>query len=132
MIKELGYLRVAAARPLTIPANIQENTKNIKALMKKSSDSKCDISVYPELSLTSYNCGELFRQQVLLDAAYRAVLDLTKLSENLYGIHVLGAPIAEGGQNEQGSHGQSHEEQDELIFQGHFQGNSWKHLIVAR
>ncbi len=98
MIKELGYLRVAAARPLTIPVNIKENTKNLIALMEKSSDSKCDISVYPELSVSSYNCGELFRQQVLLDAAFKAILELTELSTNLYGIHIIGCPVAEGGQ----------------------------------
>ena len=98
MIKELGYLRVAAVRPLTIPANIKENTKNLIELMEESSASKCDISVYPELSVSSYNCGELFRQQVLLDAASNAVLELTERSSELYGVHIIGFPMAEGGQ----------------------------------
>ncbi len=98
MIKELGYIRVAAARPLTIPANIKENTKNLVQLMKEASKSKCDITVYPELSVSSYNCGELFRQQVLLDAAYKSILDITKESVDLYGIHIIGLPISEAGQ----------------------------------
>ena len=98
MIKELGYLRVAAGRPLTIPANIKDNTKNLILLMRQASDIKCDISVYPELSVSSYNCGELFRQQILLESVNNALLDLTEESNSLYGIHIIGFPMAEGGQ----------------------------------
>ena len=98
MIKELGYLRVAAARPLTKPVNVKENTKNLISLMEESSVNKCDISVYPELSISSYNCGELFRQQLLLDSALEALILITQRSSELFGIHIVGFPFAEKGQ----------------------------------
>lgn len=98
MIKEFGYLRVAAARPLTIPVNIKENTQNLIKLMEESAACKCDISVYPELAVSSYNCGELFRQKVLLDDAVNGLISITGRSSESYGIHIIGFPIAEGGQ----------------------------------
>ncbi len=98
MIKTFGYIRVAAVRPLTKPVNINDNTKNIISLMKESSNKKCDISVYPELSVTSYNCGDLFRQKTLLDAALESISKITEESSNLYGIHIIGFPFAVTGQ----------------------------------
>lgn len=98
MIKDFGYIRVAAVRPLTIPANIKDNTKNIITLMKESSKNKCDICVYPELSVTSYNCGDLFRQQILLDTALESIIKITEESTGLFGIHIIGFPYAENGQ----------------------------------
>lgn len=97
MIRKFGYLRVAASRPLTKPANIKENTNNLISLMEESSVNKCDISVYPELSISSYNCGELFRQQLLLDSVLDALIQITKKSSELFGIHIVGFPFAEKG-----------------------------------
>ena len=98
MIKKFGYLRVAAAKPLNEPVNIKLNTQSIILLMKESSEKKCDICVYPELSVTSYNCGELFRQQTLLDAALESILEITHFSTDIYGIHIIGFPYAQNGQ----------------------------------
>ena len=98
MKKDFGYLRVAAARPLNEPVNIQQNTQNIISLMKETSKNKCDICVYPELSISSYNCGELFRQQTLLDSAVNSILEITKESQELHGIHIVGFPLADNGQ----------------------------------
>jgi len=98
IMNKYGYFRVAAARPVTEPVNIKKNTKNIIALMNESSEKKCDICVYPELSVTSYNCGELFRQKTLLDEALNSILEIVQSSDNLYGIHIIGFPYAENGQ----------------------------------
>ncbi len=98
MIKDFGYLRVAAARPLNEPVNIKQNTKRILSLMKKSAENNCSITVYPELVVTSYNCGELFRQNTLLEAALESILEIKRLSTDLYGIHIIGFPYAENGQ----------------------------------
>jgi NAD+ synthase (glutamine-hydrolysing) len=98
MLKDFGYLRVAAAKPLTEPVNIKKNTDNIILLMKESSDNLCNICVYPELSVTSYNCGELFRQQILLDSATTSIIRIIRESLNLSGIHIIGFPFAENGQ----------------------------------
>lgn len=98
MINNFGFIRVAAARPVVEPVNIQENTNNIILLMEESSKNKCNICVYPELSVTSYNCGELFRQQTLLEAALEALLKITEISSQLFGIHIIGFPYAVDGQ----------------------------------
>lgn len=98
MIKDFGYIRVAAARPLVEPLNIQNNIQNIILLMTESSQNKCSICVYPELSVSSYNCGELFRQKTLLDSSLEAILEITKASTELFGIHIIGFPYSENGQ----------------------------------
>ncbi|MEA1911732.1 MAG: nitrilase-related carbon-nitrogen hydrolase, partial [Spirochaetota bacterium] len=98
MIKEFGYIRVAAARPLIEPVNVKKNTHNIILLMKESSKNKCNICVYPELSVSSYNCGELFRQKTLLNSSLEAILEITKVSRELFGIHIVGFPYSQNGQ----------------------------------
>jgi len=98
MIKDFGYIRVAAARSQVEPVNIQKNTKNIILLMKESSQKKCNICVYPELSVSSYNCGELFRQKTLLDSSMKALLEITEVSTELFGIHIVGFPYSQNGQ----------------------------------
>lgn len=98
MIKDFGYLRVAAARPINEPVNIKQNTKMILSLLKESSDNNCNITVYPELAVTSYNCGELFRQTTLLEAALESILEIKNYSTDKYGIHIVGFPYAENGQ----------------------------------
>jgi NAD+ synthase (glutamine-hydrolysing) len=98
MIKDFSYLRVAAGRPVTSPVNVDINTKNIISLMEKSAHNECDICVYPELAVSSYNCGELFRQKVLLDSVLDSISEITNHSINLYGIHVIGFPLIENNQ----------------------------------
>ncbi|MCF6334586.1 MAG: hypothetical protein L3J12_02455 [Spirochaetales bacterium] len=65
--------------------------------MKQSSGMECDICVFPELSISSYNCGELFRQRLLLDAVNKALIEIVNVSNELKGIFIVGFPLAEKG-----------------------------------
>ncbi|MCD6397065.1 MAG: NAD(+) synthase, partial [Spirochaetaceae bacterium] len=98
MLKKFGYLRVAAAKPVTKPVDISENTRNILSLMHDASAANCNITVYPELAISSYNCGDLFRQQALLDSVLEALTGIVKKSSEYYGIHIIGFPYQENGQ----------------------------------
>ena len=96
-MKQFAYLRVAAAKPETRPVSIHENYKNIVTLMHEASDAECDITVYPELVISSYNCGDLFRQQTLLNSVLEALIDIVNKSREYNGIHIIGFPYQENG-----------------------------------
>ncbi len=98
MLKKFGYLRVAAAKPVTKPVNINENYNNILSLMSEASVSECDITVYPELAISSYNCGDLFRQQTLINSVLEALINIVNKSFEYYGVHIIGFPLEENGQ----------------------------------
>ncbi len=97
MINDFGFLRVAAARNVTVPAGIKKNCESIISLMHESSDRGCDICVFPELSISSYNCGELFRQSLLLNAVYKALTEIRSVSADLKGVFIVGFPLEDKG-----------------------------------
>jgi predicted amidohydrolase len=57
----MNFIRVAAACPVTNVADIDANLKNIKNCVEKALTKGAKFIVFPELSITSYSCGDLFR-----------------------------------------------------------------------
>ncbi len=68
-IMEHGFVRVAAAVPRLKIADCAYNAGQIIEGIKRAAAFGADVVVFPELSLTSYTCGDLFHQKSLLDAA---------------------------------------------------------------
>lgn len=88
-----GYIKVAAATPSVKVADCEYNVKSIKKLMKEASDKGVKVTVFPELCITAYSCGELFLQERLLEAARRGLLDIVKESKKYDGIFFVGLPL---------------------------------------
>lgn len=88
-----GYIKVAAATPSVKVADCDYNVKSIKKLMKEASDKGVKVTVFPELCITAYSCGELFLQERLLEAARRGLLDIVKESKKYDGIFFVGLPL---------------------------------------
>lgn len=59
-INELGFLRVAASAPKLNVADCDFNIDEIKSVINKAIDEDVQIICFPELSITSYSCGDLF------------------------------------------------------------------------
>lgn len=64
-----GIIKVASAVPTVKVADCRQNIKEIELLIAQAEGQGAEIIVFPELCITGYTCQDLFRQQILLDAA---------------------------------------------------------------
>ena len=52
-----------------------------------------EIICFPELSITSYSCQDLFHQKLLMDSAEMALLQLMNVTRSLDIITLIGMPV---------------------------------------
>ena len=71
-----GFVKVAAAVPNVQVADCFYNITQIEKLMRKAADKGVQIMAFPELSVTGYTCLDLFQQDLLLNSAETALLQL--------------------------------------------------------
>jgi NAD+ synthase (glutamine-hydrolysing) len=89
----LRFVRTTAACSQTHVANPSANRRAIEHALGSFADS--DIVVFGELCLSGYTCGELFLQDMLLDACKQELARLCdRVGEQLV---VVGLPLAVGG-----------------------------------
>jgi len=87
---ENGFLKVALISPKIEVAN---PSFNVKEIVKALKNLNTHLAVFPELSISSYSCGDLFFHKNLLDDSYEALEYLLK--NNPYqGIVVVGMPLS--------------------------------------
>lgn len=89
-----GFIKVSCAVPHVSVADVDSNVKEIKRLMKEAAEGGAKITVFPELSITGYSCGDLFGQVSLLKKALSGLLELSRESEKYDGIFFAGLPFA--------------------------------------
>lgn len=77
-INELGFLRVAASAPKLKVADCDFNSSEMKAVIENALKENVQILCFPELSITSYSCGDLFFQQILQRKALSSLIDLSE------------------------------------------------------
>ncbi|GAA0739449.1 NAD(+) synthase [Clostridium oceanicum] len=87
------YIRVSAACPLTNIADIDFNLKNIKICIDKAINNKSKAIVFPELCITSYTCGELFNQNLLIEKSIEGIKSICDYSINKDILISVGAPL---------------------------------------
>lgn len=58
-----GYVKVSCVTPILEVGN---PLFNVKEIVRISNEVKSSITVFPELSLSGYTCGDLFYQDSLL------------------------------------------------------------------
>lgn len=93
MMNNYGFVRVAAASPNVGVADCVYNVAQIETLMRDAEKDGVEVMVFPELSLTSYTCGDLFHQQTLLSEAEKALQKLLDISQDLSIISLVGLPL---------------------------------------
>ncbi len=91
-----GFLKVAAATPSIKIADCVYNGKAILELMKEAAKRGVGVVVFPELCLTGYTCGDLFRDRTLITAAEKALADLMDKTRRMNLLAVVGLPVADG------------------------------------
>lgn len=91
-----SYIRVASACPTIKVADINFNINEIISTIDKAAEVGTEIIVFPELSITGYTCGDLFRQRILIDTVNTAIDKICEYSakdkaKNM--LIIVGAPI---------------------------------------
>ena len=74
-MKNMGFLRVAAAMPVVHVADPEANAKEIIALADTLAAEEPSVIVFPELCITGYSCADLFAQQGIIGGAEKAIAD---------------------------------------------------------
>lgn len=88
-----GFIKVCAATPVIRVADVEFNTEQIIRDIKTSAANGSQLTVFPELCVCGYTCGDLFGQAVLLDSVEKAITKICKATEGLNTLVFVGAPI---------------------------------------
>ncbi|MDR2344549.1 MAG: NAD(+) synthase [Planctomycetaceae bacterium] len=88
-----GFVRVGAAVPSVRVADCKFNVQKIGELLLLAVEQKIQIIAFPELSVTSYTCGDLFFQQTLIKESEASVVELLKSTRELPICFIIGSPI---------------------------------------
>lgn len=92
-MEKYGFCRVAAAIPQVKVADCEFNAAAIKKLLLKADEAGVEIICFPELSITSYTCGDLFHQELLIREAETAIKKLLDETKSLPLCFLIGAPV---------------------------------------
>ena len=93
MIKKYGFVRVASAIPKVKIGNTIYNVEEIKNIIKESEKNSVEVTLFPELAITSYSAGDLFYNEKLLNDALDGLIELKKYTKKLNGIYIIGLPL---------------------------------------
>ena len=88
-----SLVRTAVAVPLTTVGNLNKNTDTIIAMIKELDGKGVNIVAFPELCITSYTMGDLFRQSNVLRNAEDCLVRILEETKSLPIISIVGLPI---------------------------------------
>ncbi len=94
---QFGFIKVCAATPEIRVADVDFNTEQIIRAIKESSDNGSQLTVFPELCICGYTCGDLFNQKTLLDGVEKSLVKICKATEGNDTLVFVGAPIVSDG-----------------------------------
>lgn len=93
-----GFIKVAAATPDIRVADVDYNKGQIIKQMDEAAEAGAKIIVFPELCITGYTCSDLFLQDILLNSAKKALVEIAEHTKKLDALVFVGVPIAVGGE----------------------------------
>lgn len=88
-----GFIKVCAATPNIRVADVEFNTEQIIKAIKNSSEMGSMLTVFPELCICGYTCGDLLMQDVLLNAAEKAIEKIAEATKGVKTPVFIGAPV---------------------------------------
>ncbi len=92
-----GFVKVATVTPKLQVANIEYNGDVIAQYMEEAYENGAKVTVFPELCITGYTCGDLFYQELLLQRAAKELVRLAGETEGKDGLFFVGLPVAYQG-----------------------------------
>lgn len=94
---EFGYIRVASAIPSVKVADCQYNTEEIIKTSRLANEKGVEVVCFPELSISSYTCNDLFQQQAIIEESLKSLIEIKRFSNNVDSIIIVGLPIYYNG-----------------------------------
>ncbi len=88
-----GLIRVAAAVPEVAVGNIKKNKTCIVAMMKQADQDGVSVAAFPELCITSYTLGDLFRQRSIMEQSEKHLSELLAETKDLSVLGIVGMPL---------------------------------------
>lgn len=88
-----GYIKVSAVSLHGKIGQVDENAEEIIHQVRDAFFAGSKIIVFPELSLTSYTCGDLFQSDTLLKKTENAIAHIGKKTEDIDAFYAFGAPM---------------------------------------
>ena len=92
-----GFIKTAAVTPKVQVADPEGNAREIIRLAKEAAGNGAKIIVFPELCITGYTCGDLFLQELLLESAKEALLQIIRDTRELDALIFAGLPWEKEG-----------------------------------
>ncbi|MBO4613327.1 MAG: NAD(+) synthase [Bacteroidaceae bacterium] len=89
-----GFVKVAAAVPSVKVGDCKFNVEQIESQIIQANNQGVEIICFPELSITSYSCQDLFFQQLLLDESEMTLIGLLNFTRSMNIITIVGMPVA--------------------------------------
>ena len=90
---KFGFVKVAAAIPSVKVADCKYNAQHAEAQIVIADGKGVEIIVFPELNMTGYTCADLFGQQLLLEQAEMALMQVMNNTRQLDIISIVGMPV---------------------------------------
>ena len=88
-----GFVTVAAAVARVKVADCKFNSERLEGLITIAEGKGVQILTFPEMCITGYTCGDLFAQQLLLEQAEMALIQILNSTRQLDIISILGMPV---------------------------------------
>ena len=88
-----GFVKVAAAVPRVKVADCKFNSERLEGLITIAEGKGVQILTFPEMCIRGYSCGDLFAQQLLLELAEMALIQILNSTRQLDIISILGMPV---------------------------------------
>lgn len=95
-MKQFGFIRTAVACPESQVGNTNFNTNQAIQLIEEAAHQEVSLLVFPELSVSSYTCADLFLSSTLQNNVNCSLLQLAEVTKDLPITVVVGAPISDG------------------------------------
>ena len=92
-MKNYGFIRMAAAVPTVKVADIAYNTAEICRMAGEAFGNEASLVVFQELSMTGASCGDLFMNNLLVNAAEEGVKSILEFSRGKSLTIVVGSPV---------------------------------------
>lgn len=92
-----GFVRIAAATPPVRVADCPYNTAEMHRMIAEAAENGAAAIVFPELSVTGYTCGDLFKDRRLLESAGESLMALIEKAKDLDILCAVGMPVASNG-----------------------------------
>ncbi|MBT3319238.1 MAG: NAD(+) synthase [Clostridia bacterium] len=88
-----GLVRVAAAVPEVAVGNLKINKERIAAMIRDAQAKDVSIAAFPELCITSYTLGDLFRQRNILEQGSEVLGELLEETKDTTVLCIVGLPV---------------------------------------